>query len=97
VFHAVVSRPLAPTRATALATPLSAYRGWAILPHCANCRVMRQLAVDRLAQQVGSGTLLRDVLPRLRCSRCGEAPQGVLLCDDGGPSRREVWLSGPEA
>jgi hypothetical protein len=50
--------------------------------------------IDRLAEQVGSGTLLRDIPPRLRCQRCGEPPPAVLLCDGGGPSKCEVWLMG---
>jgi hypothetical protein len=43
----------------------------------------------------GAGTLLRDVLPRLRCEKCGEAPASVLLTD-GGPavSARRVWVLG---
>jgi hypothetical protein len=77
---------LAPTRATALASPLSDFYGWNLLPHCARCRVMRQIRVD----QVGSGTLLRDVLPRLRCQRCGDPPRAVKLSDGGGPAGREV-------
>jgi hypothetical protein len=85
---------LAPTRATALASPLSAYRGWNLLPYCARCRVMYQIRVDQLAEQEGDGTLLADILPRLRCQRCEEPPQGVKLSDAGGPSGREVWLMG---
>jgi hypothetical protein len=39
---------LAPTRATALASPLSAFAGWLLLPHCSRCKVMRQIKVDQL-------------------------------------------------
>lgn len=85
---------LPPTRATALASPLSAFPRWLLLPHCGRCKVMRQIKVDVLAAQLGSGTLLRDVVPRLRCQRCGEPPRGVLLSDDQGPSAREVWIVG---
>jgi hypothetical protein len=83
-----------PSRATALASPLSAFAGWFLLPHCARCRVMRQIKVDALADQLGSGTLLRDVAPELRCNRCGDAPRAVLLSDGQGPSAREVWVVG---
>jgi transposase len=33
---------LPPTRATALASPLSAFPGWLLFPHCARCSVMRE-------------------------------------------------------
>jgi hypothetical protein len=41
-------RALAPTRATALASALSDYRGWNLYPHCAQCRVLRLFPVKRL-------------------------------------------------
>jgi hypothetical protein len=56
---------------------------------------MRQLAVATLAEKLGAGTLLADVLPKLRCHRCREQPRSVKLSDGGGPRRLEVWLSGP--
>jgi hypothetical protein len=85
---------LAPTRATALASALSDYCGWHLFPHCARCRVLRMLPIAELADQVGGGTLIRDVLPRLRCQRCGEPPRAVKLSDGGGPSALKVWLLG---
>jgi hypothetical protein len=81
-------------RATALALPLSVFRGWNLLPHYARCRAMRQIRVDQPAEQKGDGTLLRDVLPRLRCQRCGDSPWAVKLSDGGGPAGREVWVLG---
>jgi hypothetical protein len=52
--------------------------------------------IDDLVDQEGSGTLIRDVLPRLRCQRCGNRPHAVKLSDEGEPSAREVWvLDGP--
>jgi hypothetical protein len=83
-----------PTRATALASRLSDYRGWNLLPHCARCRVMRQISIARLADQVGKRTLLRDVLPRLRCHTCGNPPRAMKLSDGGGVSNMEVWVLG---
>jgi hypothetical protein len=55
---------------------------------------MRMLIVDRLAEQVGLETLLDNVVPRLRCSRCGEPPWDVLLSDNKGPGRREILVMG---
>jgi hypothetical protein len=86
---------LALTRATALASRLSDYSSWNLLPHCTCCRVMRQIRVDRLADQVGEGTLLRDVLPRLRCQRCGDPPNAVScqMAGDRPAGVRESQLS----
>jgi hypothetical protein len=81
--------PLTPTRATAIASALSDYRGWMLYPHCARCRVLRQMPVNELAHQVGSGTLFRDLLARLHCHRCGD-PRSVKLSDNGRPIR-EVY------
>jgi hypothetical protein len=77
---------IAPTRATALASALHDFRGWQLLAHCPRCRVMRQIPVNRLAGQVGDGMLLRDVLPRLRCHRCGEPPRAVKLSSAPPPA-----------
>ncbi len=85
---------LAPTRATALASTLATFRGWHLLAHCAHCKAMRLLPVTRLIEQVGEAALFADVLPRLRCQRCGEAPPAVKLSEGGGPSAREVWVMG---
>jgi hypothetical protein len=82
---------LAPTRATALASAaLADYRGWLLFIQCTQCGMLQRLPVSELAAEVGGGTLLRGVLPRLRCQRCGEAPGAVKLSDDGGPAAREV-------
>lgn len=83
-----------PTRATALASTLSAFRGWNLLIHCAGCRVMRRLSINELAKHVGDGAVLRNVLPRLRCTDCGELPRRVKLSDGPGPGAREVWVVG---
>jgi hypothetical protein len=85
---------LAPTRATALASALAAYRGWFLLIHCAGCGRLRLLPVSELADRVGGDTLLRDILPWLRCQRCGDPPRAVKLSDGDGPAAREVWLLG---
>jgi hypothetical protein len=90
----IAVKPISPIRATALASALSDFRGWTLYPHCARCRVLRQLPVNELANQVGGGTLLRDVLPKLRCQKCGDPPKAVKMSDGGGPSAREVWLIG---
>jgi hypothetical protein len=85
---------LAPTRAIALASPLVTYRDWNLLIHCAGCGRLRQLPVSELADRVGDRTLLRDVLPWLRCQQCGSPPRAVKLSDGDGQSAREVWLTG---
>jgi hypothetical protein len=81
-------------RATALSSALIDLRGWLLLAHCAQCRAMRRLSVDVLADQVGSDTLLRDLLPKLRCYRCDDPPRAVKLSDGGGVAAREVWVLG---
>jgi hypothetical protein len=85
---------LAPTRATALTATLGTYRGWNLMIHCVGCGRLRQLPVSELADRVSGGTLLRDMLPWLRCQRCGKAPSAMKLSDGDGPSAREVWLTG---
>ena len=85
---------LAPTRATALASALAIYRDWNLLIHCAGCGRLRPLPVSELADRVGDRTLLRGVLPWLRCQECGSPPRAAKLSDDDGPSAREVWLMG---
>jgi hypothetical protein len=55
---------------------------------------MRMLPVTRLIEQVGEAALIGDVLPRLRCQRCGEVPRAVKLSEGGGPASREVWVLG---
>jgi hypothetical protein len=83
-----------PTRATALASTVGDYRGWHLLVHCSQCRAMQMLPCSWLASEMRADTLLRDVLPRLRCQKCGDPPQSVKLSPGGGPSEREVWLLG---
>ena len=85
---------LAPTRASALASPLAIYCDWNLLIHCAGCGRLRQLPVSELADRVGRRTLLRDVLPWLRYQEGGSPPRAVKLSDGDGPSGREVWLTG---
>jgi hypothetical protein len=85
---------LAPTRATALASTLGTYRGWFLFAYCAHCQALRMMPVARLIEQAGPGTLLRHVMPRLRCSRCGAPPRSAKLSDGGGPSARAVWVLG---
>ena len=46
---------------------------------CLRCRELRELRVFRLAGRIGGRHTVGDVVPRLRCSRCGEAPDYVPI------------------
>nr|WP_321984963.1 hypothetical protein [uncultured Lichenicoccus sp.] len=61
-------------------TPLSNYRDepWVLVSACLECAVeVDQLVATPLP---ASGSLaVRQLLGKLRCQRCGQAPTGVLL------------------
>jgi hypothetical protein len=65
-------------RTTALGTPLRDLAGWHLIIDCATCRMLRQVDVDRLP---GQDRIVSDMLPRLRCRKCGAEPCGVKLAN----------------
>jgi hypothetical protein len=72
---------LAPTRATALASPLRQFTGWRFTMNCPGCRVLRSLAVETLMPNNGGAITVGETVARLRCQRCGSAPDWVRLAD----------------
>jgi hypothetical protein len=73
---------LAPTRATALASPLRTFTGWTLTMFCPDCRKLRSRSVETLMNLYGTGAVsLGDVVARFRCHRCGSKPDWVRLAD----------------
>jgi hypothetical protein len=97
--HAAPTRPtprydasmsaLAPTRATALASPLHRFTGWFLTVNCPGCRVLRTVEVNTLILNKGGGAIsIGEAVAKLRCSRCGSAPDWVRLADGTAGSER---------
>jgi hypothetical protein len=86
----------APTRATALASPLRQFTGWTLTMNCPACRVLRSLSVEALmSQHAGAVTTVAAVIARFRRRRCGSEPDWVRLADGQkwqGRPVREVML-----
>lgn len=78
------------TREKALESPLSALSAWMLAVHCGQCRLWSHLRVQEL-DRVFPGLTCNDVLARLRCSRCGAAPDTVTLRDGYPGMARREW------
>lgn len=78
------------TREQALEMPLSALDAWTLGAHCAKCRVWSHLRVQEL-DRMFPGLTCNDVMARLRCSRCGAEPDGVVLRDGYAGMGRRAW------
>lgn len=88
---------LSPSRSDALMTELRHFARWTLSVNCPRCRDLRLLDISMVMARVGAGTLVRDVLPRLRCQTCGTPPDWVKLADgvEGtGKPVRKVQLVG---
>ena len=48
---------LAPTRATALASPLHQFTGWLLTVNCPGCRVLRTVEINTLILNRGGGAI----------------------------------------
>ena len=72
---------LAPTRATALASPLHQFTGWFLTVNCPGCRVLRTVEINALVESRGGVITVGEVVVKLRCSSCGSAPDWVRLAD----------------
>jgi hypothetical protein len=72
---------LAPTRATALASPRRQFTGWTITANCPACHVLRSRTVETLMVTNGGAITVGEVVARLRCKRCGGKPDWVRLAD----------------
>lgn len=51
---------------------------------CSGCTSRTLCPLRLLAQKIGKGRVIADVLPRLRCSHCGSRPKTVELMEDAG-------------
>lgn len=65
---------------SAMDAKLAAFPGWHFRIHCARCSLVVQLDLDRLRAARPDLHVAQAVI-RLRCSRCGEFPDGVALAD----------------
>jgi hypothetical protein len=72
---------LAPTRATALASPLHQFTGWLLTINCPACRVLRTVEINTLMARRGGLISVGQVVAKLHCQRCGSAPDWVRLAD----------------
>ncbi len=79
----------------ASAAEMAAFPGWHLSIACPACRLVVQLRCDDLARTL-PGLTVGEVVPRLKCSRCGRRPSSVVLADGapgmGRASERRVEL-----
>lgn len=59
---------------------LTAWLGWWVVARC-RCKVA-YLPVKLLVRELGGSARLSSIVPRLRCSSCGERPHSANLVDD---------------
>jgi hypothetical protein len=81
---------LAPTHATALASPLHQFAGWHLLVNCPGCRMLRTVQIDALIERQGGAITVGQVVARLRCRTCDTTPDWVQLADGLRGRTREV-------
>lgn len=70
------------SRTAALAARLGELPAYWLNVHCSGCEAIAYLPCRLLAMQRGESLRLADVLPRLRCTQCRNAPASVALTDD---------------
>jgi hypothetical protein len=87
--------PMAWDWQSAMDAKLAAFPGWHFRIHCAHCRLVMQLDLDRLRMARPEIHIAQAVV-RLRCSRCGELPDAVALANghegDGRADRQRIEL-----
>lgn len=80
---------------SAMDAKLTAFPGWHFHIHCARCRLVVQLDLDRLRNARPDLHVAQAVI-RFRCSRCGELPGSVALSEgyegDGRGERQRIDL-----
>lgn len=82
--------PALPSGAYVVET-LAEHRGFRLHAYCQlpSCRHHDWVAVDTLADRLGGDTVLAEILPRLRCSRCGHRGAKVTLHPPSHPEAAE--------
>lgn len=68
------------TRQTAMNAKAESLVGWHLAAFCGRCRILAQIDIDRLPP-AHAGRTVREIVARLRCSRCGQWPVSVTLAD----------------
>jgi hypothetical protein len=68
------------TAAAAMASPLLPYAAWHLSVHCAECRQLSRVDIDRV-YKTRPRIRMVDLVARLRCRRCGAPPASVRLRD----------------
>jgi hypothetical protein len=68
------------TAAAAMASPLLPYAAWYLSVHCAECRQISRVDIDRV-YKTRPRVRMVDLVACLRCRRCGSPPASVRLSD----------------
>jgi hypothetical protein len=69
----------APSRSSALASPLGAYRTWHLSLDCPTCQTTENLPIANLIAQHGAQYRISVAVDRLTCRTCGKKPVSVDL------------------
>jgi hypothetical protein len=76
---------MVPTKHTLLTSRLSQLQDIWLQPLCPSCNRLADVACVVLAMKLGKHRVLKDILPRLKCSVCGAAPSLVKAADQPIP------------